>query len=385
MKACFKKCFNSLNLFDLYGCRIEFYLNKNFLSKTKFGGFISLALMALALYMLSESILNWYSGSNYQILLSSLSWNYNELLDQNMSFPYYFNEHTYEMYFILAAWLSNGTSLKYEQLQPYFTQSIYYTPKDGPWQKVNFSKCLNQNQDIFLEISPEMDPAYNETSNYSICLDQNTLMGIFSDPKLQTVNITGISYIIDICQNTTENNNSCANEADIIDLMSSLQVQISVPKSIYDFTKSVNPRKRTYDYQYYYLSNNFFKWFSAILKPVILKTDYGLISEDYRTDNVDFNVDNLLQQFDLRAADGRLFQYDFVFGTNMDIYYRKNDKLNTILANFGGTLNLLLMIGGILCKSYNFIMMKHKLINISFRNLEEEAKSQKKKMYYYYL
>ena len=248
-----------------------------------------------------------------------------------------------------------------------------YTPPDqsGNWFEVNMTSCLTKWQDDFLEIPEYDDPVYNTTSDWSLCIQDDYLMGLLTDQNRSMVNSTGLSYLINICENTTENNNSCATMDDIQKMISSISIQISIPNSIYDFRKAVNPRKRTYDNKYYSLSWSMFKWLSATLKPVLVKTDYGLISEDYKTDNIDFNVDDLQTQYDMRSGK-RLFQFDFIFGTNLDNYYRKNNKLTSMLADFGGTLNLLLLVGGVLCNTYNLLMMRHKLINISFRNSEGE-------------
>lgn len=80
------------------------------------------------------------------------------------------------------------------------------------------------------------------------------------------------------CENSTENNNSCASDLEIEDILKYIQVQATVPKSVYDFNNLKNPRKRTYDYQYYHLDFSLLKWYSGTLIPVYLETDHGIIS-----------------------------------------------------------------------------------------------------------
>lgn len=112
--------------------------------------------------------------------------------------------------------------------------------------------------------------------------------------------------------------------------------------------------------------------------PIYLKTDHGLIYDDYELDAIDFNVDSL--NFDLiKRMDVILFEYDFFFGYNKKTFLRKNRKLTDILANLGGIVNLLLIAGKIICLTYNGIWLKHHLINYTFSNLQAETKGKKYK------
>ena len=127
MKA-FNKFSENINLFDLYGSPIQFYLNQKTSIKTKFGGLISLCVITVALFVIVLNIQNWASGANYQIVPSFESWTYNEMIAKDISFPYNFTKQAYVPYFIMAAWTDSGYN--HEQLKPYFTQHLMYTPPD---------------------------------------------------------------------------------------------------------------------------------------------------------------------------------------------------------------------------------------------------------------
>ena len=90
MKA-FNKFSENINLFDLYGSPIQFYLNQKTSIKTKFGGLISLCVITVALFVIVLNIQNWASGANYQIVPSFESWTYNEMIAKDISFPYNFS------------------------------------------------------------------------------------------------------------------------------------------------------------------------------------------------------------------------------------------------------------------------------------------------------
>ena len=109
--------------------------------------------------------------------------------------------------------------------------------------------------------------------------------------------------------------------------------------------------------------------------PVFLETDRGLFQEDYVLDSVDFNAEKITSESMMRSStDSILLEYALQFGTSQQFYYRKNSKIYQILGNLGGIINLLLLIGGVICKSYNSLVLKYELINQSFENLEEKEK-----------
>ena len=132
--------------------------------------------------------------------------------------------------------------------------------------------------------------------------------------------------------------------------------------------------KRNFDFQFYHLDLNLQKWFTAQIFPNLLKTDQGIVNEDYVLDSVDFNIDTLQYETMLRKPQNPLLmKYDIFMNFNRQVYLRKNLKIQNIFSSFGGTLSLLLSVGKFLCFSYNVFMLKHKLINIAFDKVEGEG------------
>ena len=199
-------------------------------------------------------------------------------------------------------------------------------------------------------------------------------MGLFTDEANNVINQSIITYKIMKCQNSTQNNNSCASNEDIAQLLKYVSIQATIPKSVYDFNNIANPRKRTYDYQYYHLDYNLLKWFSGTLMPVYLETDVGIIYDEYKEDSVDYNVENLQYETNIRNEnDNILFQYDLYFGYDQLIYYRRNQKIYIFIANFGGIINIFFLFGKIICSFYNHLVFLHELINIAFENLDKKS------------
>ena len=110
-----------------------------------------------------------------------------------------------------------------------------------------------------------------------------------------------------------------------------------------------------------------------MLTPLYLYTDQGVINDDYGLDSIDFNQDNLMGQSMIRKnANPVLFSYTIEVGLDQQIYYRRNLKFSDLISNFGGTINIFFIFGQFLCSTFNLMLLKHKLINISFENLEKK-------------
>ena len=111
--------------------------------------------------------------------------------------------------------------------------------------------------------------------------------------------------------------------------------------------------------------------------PTAMKTDIGIFSEEYSADTLDFNTDSFFSEsFSRDATNDVFFTYYFELSLNQQTYFRKNEKFYQLAGNFGGMINILFIVGRILCYTYNLLVLKHQLINISFENLEKKEKSQ---------
>ena len=120
------------------------------------------------------------------------------------------------------------------------------------------------------------------------------------------------------------------------------------------------------------------KVYTATVKPTFLKTDYGFIHDDYFLETTDFNIDTLNSETLIRnTEDDPLFYLDLSVGFDHQIYYRKNLKIYVFIANFGGIVNILLIFGKIIARSYNKMVFKYQLMNIAFTNLEKYQKKRK--------
>ena len=366
---------------DMYGHRIDLYINNTNKVKSKFGAFFSLMIYIFSIYFFIVNFINWQNEKNLHIISSSESYNVRGLLAQNQSFVFDFNYLNYYLYFVLNAYFPDkGTYKDFRELERYFTQKFYYLDSNSIIHEIEMETCSNAKEnDFLLQDNDVIKENSSEIPNWGVCLKNNFSMGLFSDIKNKVINQTVITYNLLICENSTENNFSCASQEEIMDMVKYIGVQASIPKSLYDFNNPKNPRKRTYDYQYYHIDYYLFKWYTGNIIPVYVKTDQGMLSEDYELNSIDFNIDGLQYEMMLRNStqDKILFQYDLLFGFQEQIYYRKNQSLNDLIGNFGGIVNILFILGQFLCYSYNLWVLKFKLINIQFANLENLEKRRK--------
>ena len=158
--------------------------------------------------------------------------------------------------------------------------------------------------------------------------------------------------------------------------MKHLDIQVTLPETHFDFDDPQNPRRRTYDYRHYSLNYYSSQFFTSYLLTNSLETDVGFFSESYEKNSLDFNSESMDYQTMTRGnlSDPLLFQFKYRLGYNNQIQSRKNPKIFQLLANLGGLMNLLILIGGVYCRFYNSLVLKYHLINNSFENLENQSK-----------
>jgi len=372
----------------MYGHPVELYINSHSKVRSKLGAFLSLMIYGSCLLSFVISLIRWQNGQNLQTISSLQSFTAMELLETNQSFIYEMDSSNFYPYFSMFADFLNGTTLNYEILQPFFTQSFSYIDFNGAETQIDFEKCLNRNIAAFLMIDYDNSgPDYNKTTNYTVCLKDNTTlqMGLEVDSDQTALTSPSLVYRISKCQNSTENNNFCASEDEIAHIMKFIVVQTSIPKSIYDFNNPMNPRKRSYDNRFYKLDYSLTKTLNVALFPAFVYLDHGMIEEEYDCETIDFNMEYLNYDLNSRGqSNDILFEQHLTIGLTQQAYYRKNEKLNSILASFGGIINLLFLIGRFICNFYNRMILKYQLINIAFANLDKKEEINREYIFYLY-
>lgn len=364
---------------DMYGHRVDLYINSKTMVRSKIGAFFSALIIGFCLYTFISNYISWRDKEYLQTISSTIALNVNELLRENRTYSFDFDSSNYAMYFVLQAYINN-TYIPYGNLTRYFSQSFFLIDENGIERQLLMENCYTRKINEFLLQTNEDLQDYNEISSRRVCIKdgQSIKLGLFpqSDGMIYT---PSFGFRVKTCRNSTENNFSCASVEEIAKMVKSTYFQTSIPRSIFDFNDVKAPRKRAYDYRIYTLDQQFCKKFLTYLKPFYLMTDEGLIFDEYQRDSVDFNVDDTqYETVNIDENDGILVNFELTFGLNQQIYYRKNLKLYNIIANLGGIINFLFIFGKILCYSYNMLVLKFSLINISFSNLDAHKTSEEK-------
>lgn len=367
MKSFLNKVEKSFLYCDMYGRRVDVYINSQTMVKSRIGACFSLLIVLFSLYSFVSNIISWSRNEFTQIVPAFHTFNSDKMLKQNTSYPYDFDSSNYYVYFALFA-VKDEKFINYDELSRFFPQSIVYDNDIGNLSNLETEHCFVKKNNDFMLINSEDEIDKNSKSSFRMCIKDGIKypMGLFSNKSIPAIT------------NSTFNNNSYAPTSEINDLLQYINVQVSIPKSIYDFTDFASPRKRAYDYRYYKLDELFSKSFSASLIPSFLMTDFGWFFDDYTEDTIDFNLDNLQYETMKIREDKTMFKFDFAIGHNKQIYFRKNPNFFSIMANFGGIINVLFLLGKIFCSTYNFLLLKYSLINISFSNLDVNSKGSPK-------
>ena len=356
----------------MYGHKVDLYIDSHSTVRSRFGAFLSILIYGACFLSFLDNIISWNNNENIQTISSSQSFSAYELLHSNASFMYDFDFNNYYPYFSLTAEFLDGKTLNFEELGNYFTQSFYYIDIQGVEKQIEFEKCQSKRMASYLNSDGE--EYYRKSAEYTVCTKKTTMkMGVTVEHNQSVVFTPSIVYRISKCQNTTQNNNFCASDQEINKMLYRTVIQVSIPKSIYDFNKPKNPRKRVYDYRFYKMDVHMTKTYTAELYPVYVYTDKGYIYEDFKEETLDFNMDHLNDEYTARDIDGDdfLFEQYLSFGLSQQRYYRKNEKLYSVLANLGGISHILFVFGKFICYYYNRMVLKHKLINIAFSNLDQ--------------
>lgn len=358
--------------FDFFGRKVEFYLGNKTAVRSRVGAFVSLVIIIAAIMALSNNFNGWINNENLQIISSSHSFNTQTLLLNNQSFSYEFNHKNFYIQFMAAAQIENGSIIPLEKLDRYFSQYFLFWDEQGV-NYIEYENCQNNKTNEFLMIDGTTE---SRASEWKYCLKyENPLnMGLFPNISKQLIFNPNLIYAIFQCKNSTSNNNSCATLDEIENMSNNIVININTPNSMYDFKNNENPRKHTYELKSYHLDFRMTKIYEGRMKPIYLYTDKGILNEDFHLDSVDYNVDSVDYEANIRDSNKSplLFEFYLNFGMKKDIYYRRNEKFTNILAKIGGILNISFIFGKIICSAYNLIVLKHKLINVSFSNLDQK-------------
>lgn len=357
---------NACKLFDLYSQNVNLYISKKPKFNSTFSGIISLGVIFLIGFAFSQFLISWINGSKMTIIPSAISWSISEILAKNMTISFDFDYQNYYVYFVVTAYLPNGTTLLTKDLEKFVSYNFTYFTTDGNYELLQPDACRMQYEDVFLGFDQEkIKSDVGISKKNRICIKEPFQMGLYPDIPTKQVKQPEFYFSVYTCENSTENNNSCASNQEIDEMLKYIQIQTSIPTTIYNFQNTGKPQSNFYDYQNIQLDKSLVKYYQNSLIPTYLYTDYGLITEDYQLMETNFNP-RIFYDPKVRKNRDPLFIFDFIVGQNFQIYYQRNQKINEIIGSLGGLLNAILLIGKIICYTYNSIYLRFKIIKATF-------------------
>ena len=362
---------------DIFGTHVSLYIDEgNTIMKSRVGGSITLFIIGLSLYIFIQSLIDWSNFQSITTTSSTFSPPLRALITKGVNYTYNFSNENYYPYFTIAY---PALALNFQALNKYVTQKLIYYDNNLFTHPLEYELCPVGKMESYLGgFSQEQIIKDNEQfSKWMICIKNSSFeMGLYPDQNLVKVNSTGFYYSIDKCKNSTENNNSCAPDDEIRDMLPNIRVQMSVPTTYYDFNDEKNLKTRSYVNQFYFLDYQIKKYYLAYIVPTTIISDNGLFSDQSEPISLDFVQGSMEYDNNFRKneKDQNLFKYEFQISYTTQTYHRKNMKINAIVTTVGGTLNILVSFGSLICLFYNKYVLSHHLINFAFENAENNSR-----------
>ena len=318
---------------------------------------------------------SWLNNERITPITASVSYSAKELLAENQNYVYEFNYENYYIYWFFSATLPNGTFLPTSYLKNYFTYKINYISETATLEELATEPCKTDQMDIFLGLNEDIvNGDIGKIGINRICIKDSVKMGLFPNNDVANVFQPEIYFSLYQCVNTTENNNSCAPQAEIDEMIKYTTVQTTIPNTIYDFSNSKKAQKNTYNYFYTKLDKSMLKYYQNMIKTTTLFIDDGIIYENYRALAVNFNPE-INYDPSIRSGNDPLFVFDCMVDFRFQMYYLRNQKLNEIAGNLGGLVNTIFLLGKLLCMTYNSIYLRFKIISSTFSSTKNDKKA----------
>lgn len=303
------------------------------------------------------------------IIYSSENFSENSIYVQNRNYTYFLDSNNYNIFFAIYADLPDSTSLNFKELEKYIEIQYQYSASGhmDNLELMEFENCNIRKERRFLNL-PFEDILENKTSPWSMCLSNPMKMGLFINPQYLEVASSLLMLKIQICHNSSLNNNSCASPEEIKEILKYTKIQATIPRTNYDFKNQSNPIKRSYEYENYIPDLKIKKSINNLINPSFLYSDWGLINDDYQLNSINFNCGQ--RTIDVNTNDENdniIFEYKISISFQIDKFYIRNQKINDIIASFGGLINLVYALGVFFCFRLNRLLLLNDLINFTFK------------------
>jgi hypothetical protein len=346
---------------DIFGQGIQFSINGELTSKTIFGGTLSLIMIALLLAMFFVSASDVLNHTNPGISIeSSILNDIPEIILDNSNFPIA----------IAVTANSNQAIVDLKKFNFQFLLMQGNTSDDILSVNLNMTNCRKE---FFPHIKPEIFESLKMEEFYCIENQKISLKGSWTESF-----ISYVSLRLSLCINTTVTGEPCDTKEEIFSFLTkeALYFNVYFQDTIINAQNSKSPIIYTVSNHYKLIKPDSNKILDYFIRNQSLLSDDGFLFREY----------NLFQTlaFDYYTYDENymdrqniLVQFDFFSSANKDIYHRRYQKIQEVLASVGGLATILKLSFILICYIFSLVkrdeILLNKIFDFHFNENENET------------
>ena len=340
-----------LLLCDLFGQTPGFYINDNKELKSYLGGIITLIIISLSIIMgiiLGKEILQKKKPSV-------------NLITESYESPKKINY--FDNYEVLLS-INNLDKI------PEINEQIYYAKANLFKTIVNSSGSYSEYIDLKMTRCIE---SMKNSNNYNLvkeldlynfyCLDKNNKDLIYINEFWGNNNFQMIQIKLYTCNNDTMNN-TCASELEINTFLKNPNLQLYLIDTYANTNNYKQPFQKILRDKYYYVSNTFFVSLTEYIHHVNIRTDKGLIFNNYNEKN-NFTIDSIID-YTIYSRNDTILSFSIQLNNVIEKYRRSYYKFQDLAAEVGGIYSILSIIFFILLRPFSENLYFEYLINNFF-------------------
>ncbi|EAR86389.1 transmembrane protein, putative (macronuclear) [Tetrahymena thermophila SB210] len=361
--------FSLLRKVDMFGVPIQINFNYENKHTTKFGGIMSLAIVALLLTLLINLLISIINKSNPQVLQEQLiveNPSRYDLNNQNFNFAITLLDENYSP-FIDESYYTITANFLYKQNQTLANGTIIqqFQSKNIDLVSCNPSSFQVQGTSQFF-----MSQDYNNL--YCIKdINQLYIVGQFDQPDFSV-----IQYFVSQCSGV-----NCQNQTEIQRKLSVSQLQIYYSNYAVRLSNLSEPFQPLGQSLFWQTSLKSAQVIDITYMNTYVTDDLGLISNNYVTQSKLLYSNNRVTFSS--SATSYFYQLSIFMEKNKEMQYRRSYmKLTQAISQVGGIYNVLFLIGCLIAQPYSYLELQRKIVNSTFsfssQYLNQDNKQKKK-------
>ncbi|KAL4450520.1 hypothetical protein ABPG74_019418 [Tetrahymena malaccensis] len=341
---------------DIFGIGIAIRFSHLPRHNTRFGGLITISILAIILFQLIQTLVGIITFSSPQVIQSDdyvfepepfqiTPQTFNIAMGlQDKSFNQFYNEKIYSVKATQQTLkkVFNSTSSQYDSIWDYETLNLQTCSKN------NFQ--IQEIQNYFMGISFPLMYCFDTKE------DRASIQGEFS---------ANIYKAIEIDFTECVDENYCASAEEKAEYLTNPTLGLFFSNKIVQIQNKNNPFNSVGKNLYWLSGPSIQKYITLNLMNTYINSDFSLFGESKETQRiVQFSSS---QEQVVPRSDPVMFRLLIVYEKNREMnYYRKYLKVDQAFSQIGGMFNLLLAAGFLICKPISQLELNRKLLNSIF-------------------